>query len=64
MPDSTYIYDGNQGSIEVTKGACGYNIIITRNFCGGGSEVACVGDFSKERLREIATKLQQFVDSI
>ena len=64
MPESTYIYDDSQGSIEVTKGACGYNIILIRNYCDGESEIACVGDFSKERLQEIATKLQQFVDSI
>ena len=68
MPESTYIYNDRQGNIEVMRGAIGYNIILTRN--DGEWEgkrhttTACVGDFSKERLQEIATKLQEFVDSI
>ena len=68
MPESTYIYDGNQGSIEVTKGACGYNVIVTRNDGEWDGQkhttTACVGDFSKASLEEISTKLQEFVESI
>ena len=68
MDGSTYIYNDKQGNIEIMRGAFGYNIILTRN--DGDWEgkahktTACVGDFSKEKLQEIATKLQEFVNSI
>ena len=68
MPESAYIYNDAQGSIEVMRGAFGYNIILTRNDGEWDGKThttsACVGDFSKDRLQEIATNLQEFVDSI
>ena len=68
MDQSTYIYDDKQGSIEVMRGAFGYNIILTRNDGEWDGKKhtteACIGDFSKETLQEIATKLQEFIDSI
>jgi hypothetical protein len=64
MPDSSYIYNDRQGSIEVMRGAFGYNIILTRNDGALHTTTACVGDFSKERLQEITSKLQEFVDAI
>ena len=68
MPDSTYIYQDKQGSIELMRGAFGYNIILTRNDGEWDGKMhtttACVGDFSKERLQEIASNFQAFVNSI
>lgn len=68
MANSAYIYNDKQGNIEVMRGAFGYNIILTRNDGEWDGQMhttsACVGDFSKERLQEIATKLQEFIDSI
>ena len=58
FPRCIYFY-GKQGNIEV---------ILARNDGEWDRTThttsACVGDFSKERLQEIATKLQEFVDSI
>lgn len=68
MANSAYIYNDKQGNIEVMRGAFGYNIILTRNDGEWDGQMhttsACVGDFSKELLQEIATKLQEFVNSI
>ena len=68
MPNSAYIYEGKQGSIEICKGAFGHNIILTRNDGEWDGQKhtteACVGDFSKEKLQEIANKLQEYVNSI
>jgi hypothetical protein len=68
MAESAYIYNGKQGSIEVTRGAFGYNVIVTRNDGEWDGQrhttTACVGDFSKAGLEEISTKLQAFVASI
>ncbi len=67
MANSAYIYEGKQGSIEICKGAFGHNIILTRNDGEWEGQMhtttACVGNFTKERLQEIATKLQGFLDS-
>ena len=68
MANSTYIYSGKQGSIEVTRGAFGYNVIVTRNNGEWDGQkhttTACVGDFSKASLEEISAKLQEFVEAI
>ena len=58
------IYDDKQGSIELMKGAFGHNIIITRHVCPGHDIEACVGDFKKEKLQEIANGLQEYINSL
>jgi hypothetical protein len=62
------IYNDKQGSIELMKGAFGHNIIMTRIDGEWEGKVhtteSCLGDFSKEKLQEIAKNLQDYIDSI
>ena len=63
MASSAPIYNDKQGNIRVRHGAFDYNLILTRIDEEWGMPTACVWNFSKERLQEIVTKLQEFLNS-